>query len=704
MYGSGLGVLPISGNQSGPGSGVSITGREAFLGFATSPAEEAALFNQTLSKANNEDLFIFWGILNPGDTAYRFKRYYFAKGAGIYNPIPSVIGDDLLFISDWYPFFGTIPAFTSKTNTVTTDLGDITGSDYIDVLNGEGVFDWNDPDLTYLVLFQVDETPYLLHFIGENGTYDGDFEESMFIKVVPGNPGTLEAPTPGLQKVVDVSEIADKINLTEKMNFGFGTGFNNIVNKVIEIGNKQLHVGNFTQYNGASHNRIVMLNADGTVFTEFNTGTGFNAAVKDVVYANGIIYCLGSFTLYNGESKNNIVALNLDGTINNDFVTGSGFNNSLECISFHNDKLYIGGYFSSYNSFSSNLVISLNLDGSINNSFVSGFPPGAVTAIKIFNNKIFCVGAFGTYNLETKRCIVSLNLDGTINNDFNVGVGFNAAAFIYDIDKDEFDRIYVGGNQATYKGNNVQKLIRLLPNGNIDPTFTYALNADVFKLVYTNNKIFIISFGISTGIQKLNINGTVDFQTNFGSGFGSFLQNFTLLKNNFIVCIGSFTTYKGITENYAVIIDQNGNKATNYPASKFTHYNGKTQYFVDDLEQLEEYELVPKKLLPKKPYRLYAALLKQRSGDPPVADILINEIGSIDYTYEQPGFFQIVDEDNQFNVKTSIILGQNYNGVNEEVGRTLYDPDRRSILTYNENNNLEDEILNYTLIEIKIYD
>lgn len=598
MYGSGLGVLPTTGKQSGPGSGVSITGREVFLGFANSPAEEQSLFNSILTKENNEDLFVFWGVLeNPGDMQYNFKRFYFAPGAGTYNPIPNVIGDDLLFISKWYPNAGTVVAFENAVNTVTINLGDITGEKFYNILN-ENEYDWSDDTLTYLVLFQDSEEVFLMNFIGNHQVYDGSFNETDFLRVLPiPNPQFFEPPTPPLQDVVNVSEVADKINLTENMTFGFGTGFNNIVNKVIEIGNKQLHVGNFTQYNGASHNRIVMLNADGTVFTEFNTGTGFNVAVKDVVYANGIIYCLGSFTLYNGESKNNIVALNLDGTINNDFVTGSGFNNSLECISFHNDKLYIGGYFSSYNSFSSNLVISLNLDGSINNSFVSGFPLGAVTAIKIFNNKIFCVGAFGTYNLETKRCIVSLNLDGTINNDFNVGVGFDAAAFIHDIDKDEFDRIYVGGNQATYKGNNVQKLIRLLPNGNIDPTFTYALNADVFKIIYTNNKIFIVSFGISTGIQKLNINGTVDFQTNFGSGFGSFLQNFTLLKNNFIICTGSFTTYKGITENYAVIIDQNGNKVTNYPASKLTFYNGRAQYFVDDFDQLEEYELVPKKLI-----------------------------------------------------------------------------------------------------------
>jgi hypothetical protein len=68
--------------------------------------------------------------------------------------------------------------------------------------------------------------------------------------------------------------------------------------------------GNFTSIAGASRNRIVRLNADGSRDDNFAIGTGFNAAVDDIrIAADGSIWCAGNFTDYNGTAAQRLVRL-----------------------------------------------------------------------------------------------------------------------------------------------------------------------------------------------------------------------------------------------------------------------------------------------------------------------------------------------------------------------------------------------------------
>ena len=99
---------------------------------------------------------------------------------------------------------------------------------------------------------------------------------------------------------------------------------------------KDVYVGgDFTTYNGGQANRIIRLNADGTIDQAFVVASGFDASVRWIVPAaaqGGNVYVGGDFTTYNGVVKPHIVRLNANGTLDSTFTTGTGFDNTVHVI------------------------------------------------------------------------------------------------------------------------------------------------------------------------------------------------------------------------------------------------------------------------------------------------------------------------------------------------------------------------------------
>ena len=125
-----------------------------------------------------------------------------------------------------------------------------------------------------------------------------------------------------------------RLNTDGTIDSGFtvGTGFDSTINSMsIQSDGKIVVGGFFSSYSGTSISRIVRLNTDGSRDTGFSVGTGFNNTVSDVaVQDGGKILVVGSFTAYNGTTRNRIVKLNSDGTLDTDFNFGA--NNSVVSI------------------------------------------------------------------------------------------------------------------------------------------------------------------------------------------------------------------------------------------------------------------------------------------------------------------------------------------------------------------------------------
>ena len=134
-------------------------------------------------------------------------------------------------------------------------------------------------------------------------------------------------------------------------------GPNSTVNTMaVQSDGKILVGGGFSTFSsGVTVNFIVRLNADGTRDTAFttNTGTGASSAVFTLaIQPDGKILVGGHFTTFNGVTVNRIVRLNADGSIDTAFTTdtGTGANNSVNTIVVQPDgKILVGGLFTSIN-------------------------------------------------------------------------------------------------------------------------------------------------------------------------------------------------------------------------------------------------------------------------------------------------------------------------------------------------------------------
>jgi Domain of unknown function (DUF5122) beta-propeller len=306
-------------------------------------------------------------------------------------------------------------------------------------------------------------------------------------------------------------------------------------------GSRDVYVGgDFTTYNGAQANRIVRLNADGTIDQAFVTAIGFNASVRSIVPTaaqSGNVYVGGDFTTYNGIQRARVVRLNASGTLDPSFATGTGFDNTVYIIAPAGDgsgALYVGGAFTTYNGRIANSLVRLNADGTVDPGFVTGTG---------FNNTVFSVvptsdgsgdlyvgGAFTLYNGIQAMRIVRLSSTGTVVFTFPTTTGFDNTVQNMTLADDRSGNLYVGGDFINYKGIRANGLARLNSNGVLDLAFVTGIGFDnaVFSVVpagdgtgklYVGGAFTSYNGAQSNELVRLNQNGAKDLSFGTAAGF-----------------------------------------------------------------------------------------------------------------------------------------------------------------------------------------
>jgi uncharacterized delta-60 repeat protein len=102
--------------------------------------------------------------------------------------------------------------------------------------------------------------------------------------------------------------------------FSIGVGFDSIVRDIKLDGDGKILVGgNFSTYSGVTVNGIVRLNSDGSIDDAFTIGSGFNSNFNNRVTTIEIgsddkILVGGGFTTYNNKKFDNFIILNSNGT------------------------------------------------------------------------------------------------------------------------------------------------------------------------------------------------------------------------------------------------------------------------------------------------------------------------------------------------------------------------------------------------------
>jgi len=316
-------------------------------------------------------------------------------------------------------------------------------------------------------------------------------------------------------------------------------------------------VGDFTQVNSVSKNRIARLNSDWSLDTAFATGTGANNSIYSVaLQSDNKVIISGYFSSINGISTEYIARLNSDGSLDTSFNSGLGPDSRPEAIAVQIDgKILIGGYFRTYNGMSQENLARINPDGSLDLAFRTT-PNSSVYDIQILENgKIMIAGDFSTINGITKSGVALLSTDGTLDATYNTGSGGWGVRVIA-IQSD--GKSIIGGSFTTFSGLTRNRVARLNADGSVDTTFDPGKGPDgaVNSLSIDQNG-WVVMGGDFTSVQdnycfrigRLNPTGTIDTTFKTGLGANGSVEKSISIGSSVIIC-GSFSTFGGAAKSY----------------------------------------------------------------------------------------------------------------------------------------------------------
>jgi len=252
--------------------------------------------------------------------------------------------------------------------------------------------------------------------------------------------------------------------------FEIGDGFNSGVQTIaLQPDGKILVGGGFTEFDGNAANYLVRLNADGSRDTGFDIGTGFNGGVLSIaLQPDGKILVGGQFTSFDGNAANRLVRLNADGSIDTGFGIGDGFSGTVRSIALQPDgRILVGGGFTGFDGNTTNGMARLNADGTLDsgfdmsNGFTGSKGVGVIISIALQpDGKILVGGEFTGFDGNTVNKMARLNADGTLDSGFDMSTGFNSDVFSIALQPD--GKILAGGQFTSLDGLTANGLARLV--------------------------------------------------------------------------------------------------------------------------------------------------------------------------------------------------------------------------------------------------
>ncbi|MFH6949712.1 T9SS sorting signal type C domain-containing protein [Flavobacterium sp. FlaQc-51] len=258
-------------------------------------------------------------------------------------------------------------------------------------------------------------------------------------------------------------------------------------------------------------------------------------------------------------------------------LNGDGFDKTIRTLSLQSDdKLIVGGGYLNLNGIPTSYLSRLKPDGTIDNSFDTGTGlNGKVYDSYIRNEgKIIVAGSFTTYNGNSAGRLIRLNENGSQDTTFNTSTGATNG-IIYKVCLQPDGKIIIVGSFTKYNNVTVNRIARLLSNGELDTSFITgsgaALNITNAEIL-PNAKILIsgnfISFnGIAVNrIARLFPDGNVDTSFNIGSGFNDDVNAMASQQDGKIILGGKFTDYNGTTSNRIIRLNENGTIDNNFLA------------------------------------------------------------------------------------------------------------------------------------------
>ena len=370
-----------------------------------------------------------------------------------------------------------------------------------------------------------------------------------------------------------IARILPDGNLDTSFDTGSGAPAN-INSVVIQPDGKIILAGNFIKFDGVDANKIIRLNPDGSIDTGFTTGTGFdNDTNAMVLQPDGKIILGGEFTAYNGTASNRIIRLNADGTIDSSFLSGTGLSSgAVHVIKIDSSgNIMVGGSFTDlYNGSDVNRLLFLNADGTKKSDFDIGYGPASASVLALSNSSDgywFVGGSFSVFDSQNQGRLAKIDTNGVHDIGYlSAGVGFdNSVLKVLPLSD---NKTMIFGNFSRFNGTPSSRIARLLSNGDLDVTFNTAQaganNTIKIAAQQLDNKIIIggsfttYNNTICNRIARILPDGSLDSSFLSGSGCNGQVFSVAVQMDQKIVVAGSFTKYNGVTVGHVIRLLEDG--------------------------------------------------------------------------------------------------------------------------------------------------
>jgi uncharacterized delta-60 repeat protein len=281
--------------------------------------------------------------------------------------------------------------------------------------------------------------------------------------------------------------------------------------------------------NNASR-KIALVDSSGVPDETFNTPIGDGLVNRIFLKPDGKIIISGSFLTLNEVSRKNLVQLNADGSLDNSVLLDSPETETIPGLYVYPDGKILRGVVGGITA-----VSRINGDGSADSTFAPPFfgLSGIINRIQpLPDGKILASGSFVFASGAIVNSLIRFNANGTIDNSFNPF--WNAVpnptwmirAFAVQAD----GKVLVARDSAG--------LVRLNPDGSLDPTFPFS-GGGYSELVYLPDGKFLV--GAVETLYKLNPNGELDNSFSPKQTNGR-IRKITVLPDGKILFAGEFSS------------------------------------------------------------------------------------------------------------------------------------------------------------------
>lgn len=347
---------------------------------------------------------------------------------------------------------------------------------------------------------------------------------------------------------------------------GFQTevGANSEVHSILVLPNDQMLIGGrFTSYNNIDRNRLARIDANGELDENFIIGTGFEGEDKwvEVITSSGQggYYIGGVFSNYNGVDRNNVLRIDGNGDLDLDFNPGSGTVGIVLDIAVQSEnKILIGGGFGKYNGQTMRGLCRALPDGSLDQTYISLLNSEAVVNSIYVDNSFqsWIVGSFGSFDGQQVNKLALLLPNGGLNENFEQDKTCNS--FIDKIIPTSDGNFYIIGNFTEYDGKAVNKVAKIDGQGDLIEAFNVGAGPDYYPYdlaVQEDGKVIVVGDFTTfnnepaSRIVRLLSNGSIDPTFISGSGANGTILSCKFQSDGKIIIGGYFNRYDGNTAN-----------------------------------------------------------------------------------------------------------------------------------------------------------